>query len=233
MLGYHSRIMKLAIDHLVIAAADLDSGTEYVARLLGVAPAGGGAHPRMGTHNRVLGMAGGLYLEVIAIDPDAEAPARPRWFGLDQGAVRARLEQGPYLAHWAARVEAPLDLTQMQAEHPDRLAPAIPMSRGDLRWRLTVPEDGSLPAWREAGHAAGDGLLPTLIQWDVPNYPGLSLARPDLALVELSGRHPQAGLLRQGLAWVGADHLIHLEQADGPPRLSARIQTPRGEQVLA
>ena len=25
MLGYHSRIMKLAIDHLVIAAADLDA----------------------------------------------------------------------------------------------------------------------------------------------------------------------------------------------------------------
>lgn len=233
MLGYHSHIMKLAIDHLVIAAPDLASGTGYVAGLLGIAPSGGGAHPRMGTHNRVLGMAGGIYLEVIAIDPNAEPPSRPRWFGLDQPAMRARLEQGPFLAHWAARVEAPLDLTRMQAEHPDRLAPAIPMSRGDLRWRLTVPEDGSLPAWREAGHAAGDGLLPTLIQWDVPNYPGLSLARPDLALVELSGRHPQAGLLRQGLAWMGADHLIHLEQADGPPRLSARIQTPRGEQVLA
>lgn len=225
--------MKLAIDHLVIAAADLDSGTRYVAERLGIAPAGGGAHPRMGTHNRVLGMAAGIYLEVIAIDPQAEPPARPRWFGLDQDAVRARLAQGPYLAHWAARVEAPLDLSRMQAEHPDRLAPAIAMTRGALRWRLTVPDDGSLPAWREAGVAAGDGLLPTLIQWDVPDYPGVSLPRQDLALLRLSGSHPQAGLLRQGLAWMGADHLIELEQADGPPRLSAQIATAQGLRTLS
>jgi hypothetical protein len=225
--------MKLAIDHLVIAAADLDSGTRYVAERLGISPAGGGAHPRMGTHNRVLGMAEGIYLEVIAIDPQAEPPARPRWFGLDQDAVRARLAQGPYLAHWAARVEAPLDLSRMQAEHPDRLAPAIAMTRGALRWRLTVPDDGSLPAWREAGVAAGDGLLPTLIQWDVPDYPGVSLPRQDLALLRLSGSHPQAGLLRQGLAWMGADHLIELEQADGPPRLSAQIATAQGLRTLS
>ncbi|RAP62813.1 glyoxalase [Achromobacter sp. HZ01] len=225
--------MKLAIDHLVIAAADLDSGTRYVAERLGISPAGGGAHPRMGTHNRVLGMAEGIYLEVIAIDPRAEPPARPRWFGLDQDAVRARLAQGPYLAHWAARVEAPLDLSRMQAEHPDRLAPAIAMTRGALRWRLTVPDDGSLPAWREAGVAAGDGLLPTLIQWDVPDYPGVSLPRQDLALLRLSGSHPQAGLLRQGLAWMGADHLIELEQADGPPRLSAQIATAQGLRTLS
>ena len=69
--------MKLAIDHIVIAAADLDSGSEYVAGILGIAPQGGGAHPRMGTHNRVLGMADGVYLEVIAIDPDAPPPPRP------------------------------------------------------------------------------------------------------------------------------------------------------------
>lgn len=225
--------MKLAIDHLVIAAADLDSGTRYVAERLGISPAGGGAHPRMGTHNRVLGMAEGIYLEVIAIDPRAEPPARPRWFGLDQDAVRARLAQGPYLAHWAARVEAPLDLSRMQAEHPDRLAPAIAMTRGALRWRLTVPDDGSLPAWREACVAAGDGLLPTLIQWDVPDYPGVSLPRQDLALLRLSGSHPQAGLLRQGLAWMGADHLIELEQADGPPRLSAQIATAQGLRTLS
>ncbi|WP_454669619.1 VOC family protein [Achromobacter kerstersii] len=225
--------MKLTIDHLVIAAADLASGTEYVADLLGIAPQGGGAHPRMGTHNRVLGMADGVYLEVIAIDPDAPAPERPRWFGLDQGAMRARLEQGPFLAHWAARVEAPLDLTHMQAEHPDRIAPVIPMTRGDLRWRLTVPDDGSLPVWREAGHTVGDGLLPTLIQWDVDAFPAVSLPRQPLKLLRLTGHHPQAGLLRQGLTWMGADTLIDLEQTDGPPRLTALIDTPHGQKTLA
>ncbi|MFY1842903.1 VOC family protein [Achromobacter xylosoxidans] len=225
--------MKLALDHLVVAAADLDSGTRHVAGLLGIAPTGGGAHPRMGTHNRVLGMANGVYLEVIAIDPDAAAPQRPRWFGLDQAAMRARLAEGPFLAHWAARVEAPADLSAWQARHPDRIAPAIPMTRGDLRWRLTVPDDGSLPAWREAGATAGDGLLPTLIQWDVDAYPGVSLPRQPLTLVALAGTHPRAALLRQGLAWLCADALIAIEQADGPPRLQAAIETDRGIRILA
>ncbi|CAB3923183.1 VOC family protein [Achromobacter deleyi] len=224
--------MKLVLDHLVVAAADLDSGTRHVADLLGIAPAGGGAHPRMGTHNRVLGMAGGVYLEVIAIDPDAPAPQRPRWFGLDQPALRARLADGPFLAHWAARVAAPDDLSDWQARHPDRIAPAIPMTRGDLRWRLTVPDDGSLPSWRDGDQAAGDGLLPTLIQWDVDAYPGVSLPRQALTLQSLAGTHPRAALLRQGLAWLGADHLITIDQADGPPRLQARIETAQGVKTL-
>ena len=78
----------LRLDHLVISARTLDEGTQYVADTLGVAPAGGGAHPLMRTHNRLLNLWGGVYLEVIAVDPDAEAPAsgveaRPRLFALD------------------------------------------------------------------------------------------------------------------------------------------------------
>ena len=59
----------LRLDHLVISARTLDEGTQFVADTLGVAPAGGGAHPLMRTHNRLLNLWGGAYLEVIAIDP--------------------------------------------------------------------------------------------------------------------------------------------------------------------
>ena len=45
-----------------------------ICALLGVPMAGGGKHPLMGTHNRLIGL-GDLYLEVISIDPDA--PPRP------------------------------------------------------------------------------------------------------------------------------------------------------------
>ncbi|QET01008.1 MULTISPECIES: VOC family protein [Cupriavidus] len=227
--------MTLALDHLVIAAPDLDTGADYVAAALGVAPAGGGAHARMGTHNRVLGMYGGVYLEVIAIDPAAtgqHAPERPRWFGLDGELVQQRLRDGPFLLHWAARVERPADLSRWQAQYPDRIAPAIPMSRGHLHWRLTVPDDGSLPAWRGEAASAGEGVFPTLIQWDVADYPGRSLPRQDLALRRLHGSHPHAELLRQGLAWIGADHLIAIEQTDGVPLLRAEIETPNGVKTL-
>jgi hypothetical protein len=46
----------LRLDHLVISARTLDEGTQYVADTLGVAPAGGGAHPLMRTHNRLLNL---------------------------------------------------------------------------------------------------------------------------------------------------------------------------------
>ena len=117
--------MKLVIDHIVVAAPDLDSGARH-RQAAGRGAARGGAHPRMGTHNRVLGMAGGMYLEVIAIDPDAAAPERPRWFGLDEPAMRERLRGGPFLAHWAARVALPDDLSAWQARHPSASRPPFP-----------------------------------------------------------------------------------------------------------
>lgn len=224
--------MPLALDHLVIAAATLDAGAQYVADTLGVTPAGGGKHTAMGTHNRLLGLYGGVYLEVIAIDPDAEAPARPRWFGLDAGEMQRRLAQGPFLAHWVARVERPADLSAWQGQYPERIAPVIPMTRGDLRWRITVPADGSLPGWPASDpELAGDGVLPTLIQWDVPTHPSALLPKQDLALRGLVATHPRSGEIGQALAWLGADGLIDVEAGD-VPALRADIETPQGIRTL-
>jgi len=227
--------MKLALDHLVIAAPDLESGAQYVADQLGVSPRPGGSHPGMATHNRLLGLFGDCYLEVIAPDPAAPVPQRPRWFGLDSEAVRQRLAGGPFLLHWVARVERPTDLGQWQAQYPRLIAPVMPMTRGHLHWRITVPDDGSLPAWTgesdESG-PAGDGLFPTLIQWDTAERPGTQLPRQDLALRALRGRHPRAALLQQGLDWLGAGSLIAVEHGDGAPELIAEIETPQGVRTL-
>lgn len=85
---------SLTLDHLVVAARTLEEGVAYVADTLGIEPAGGGAHPSMRTHNRLFGLWGRAYLEVIAADPDAPAPAdgrpRPRLFGLDDPAKIGR-----------------------------------------------------------------------------------------------------------------------------------------------
>lgn len=228
----------LELDHLVVAARTLEEGTRFIADTLGVEPAGGGAHAAMGTHNRLLGLWGGAYLEVIAIDPEAEhanhddaaSPARPRWFGLDDPAILARLEQGPYLAHWVARVPRPKDLGRWQAQYPARIAPVIPMARGDLTWRLTVPEDGAFPTWQ----GAGDGIVPTLIQWDTIAHPSARLPVAGLALKALKARHPRAEEVRAQLEWLGAAHLIELESAtDGIATLTAEIETPAGLRTLA
>jgi hypothetical protein len=213
----------LSLDHLVIAARTLDEGAQFIATTLGATPVAGGAHPLMRTHNRLLNLWGGTYLEVIAIDPDASgAPAQPRarWFALDDPATRARLERGPYLAHWVARVERPRSLARWQAQYPERIAPIVPMTRGEFAWSLCVPQDGAFPSW----HGAGDGLMPTLIQWDTPRHPAAQLPPTGLRLASLNGWHPRADELRAQLDWLGVSPLIRLEATDGEPMLAAEIE---------
>lgn len=220
----------LRIDHLVVSARTLDEGTQYVADTLGIAPSGGGAHPSMRTHNRLLNLWGGAYLEVIAIDPDAapSADARPRLFALDDPAVQARLAKGPYLSHWVARVERPKNLALWQQQYPERISTVVPMTRGDFTWSLTVADDGAFPCWQ----GVGDGVAPSLIQWDTPRHPSDLLPETGLALKALKGWHRQADIVAQQLQWLGAAPLIVLESTDGAPALAAEIETPSGLRTL-
>ncbi len=82
------RMSKL--DHLAIVAPTLEEGVAYVEKTLGVPMAAGGKHPEMGTHNRLLRLGDDIYLEVIAVDPEAPRPERPRWFGLDDSEATVR-----------------------------------------------------------------------------------------------------------------------------------------------
>jgi hypothetical protein len=194
------------IDHLVIRAGDLDVGSTYVAQTLGIELAGGGAHPAMGTHNRLAGV-GDAYLEVISIDPDATAPDRPRWFALDEMPAGA----APRLCAWIARVDEPVATEQT--------GPALALSRGDLSWRVTVRGDGHMP-YDDAG--------PALISWDgaAPAI-GPSGAR----LVSLIAIHPDPGPLRDSLAAIDLAAPVSVVQGD-EPGLAAGFDTPLGPRVI-
>jgi hypothetical protein len=219
----------LELDHLVIAARTLEEGERFIAGKLGIEVTGGGAHPLMRTHNRLLNLWGGAYLEVIAVDPDAaviETP-RPRLFALDDPAQRKRLEAGPQLVHWVVRVNRPKLLARWQAQYPERIPAVVPMTRGAYTWDLTVPVDGAFPAWQ----GAGDGLLPSLIQWDTPQHPSASLPETGIALKSLTGFHPRAHLISEQLAWLGASHLMQVEVTAGAPVLVAEFELPDGSIV--
>ncbi|MEL6680415.1 MAG: VOC family protein [Pseudomonadota bacterium] len=138
------------IDHLVFGASRLAEGEAWMTAQLGVPAAAHGRHALMSTHN-ALWRLDDCYLEVIAVDPDAPDPGRPRWYGLDDPAVRARLAEGPGLLTWVVEVD---DLAAANgADHGS----ALRVTRDALSWQLTVPEDGRLRA---------EGTLPTLIVWD-------------------------------------------------------------------
>lgn len=181
------------IDHLVIGTNDLASGTDWTESRLGAACDGGGAHPLMGTHNRLMRLAGGPYLEVIAIDPDASSPGRPRWFTLDREKTKSRFATGPGALCWVAAVS---DIETAVRQCGYDCGQITTVTRGDLQWRLTIPDDGSLPA---------GGVLPSLIEWPEGMHPVASLAETDIYLDTIHLTHPdpahiEACLDRLGLA---------------------------------
>ncbi len=206
-------------DHLVLATRDLDAGTAWLEEHLGVKLAVGGRHRRMGTHNRLLRLGDRFYLELIAIDPQVPPPDRPRWFGLD---VPLPASERPRLIHWVARSD---DIERDAAASSEALGEILPMERDDFRWRITVPADGHLP---------GDGLLPTLIQWDSPLHPALRLPDAGCRLMKLEGFHPRPTLIQMGLAALGVPTRldVHAAAGDEPAQLVAYLRTPDGLREL-
>lgn len=156
----------------------------------------------MGTHNRLLNLGGGAYLEIIAVDPEAPAPGRPRWFALDHYTGK------PRLLTWVARTVA------LEGYPALELGPVRKASRGDLQWQ-TIPEDGCLH-W--------GGALPDSVG---PQHPTDTLPDTGYRLVAWKLRHPSP--VAPVLQRLGLEPLI--EPAD-QPGLWALIQTPTGRMVL-
>lgn len=203
------------IDHLVVATLDLADGARWLEEKLGAPLAPGGVHAAMGTHNRLLRLGAKLYLELVAIDPAGNLPGRPRWFGLDDPALQSRLAQRPHLIHWVARGD---DLSrEAMPAHGDILA----MQRGHYRWRITVPADGRLP---------DDGLLPTLIQWDVPTHPAEGLPDSGCTLLKLESFHAAPARLAADLACLDLARELAVFPAEPgePAQLVAYLKTPSG-----
>src|SRR5260221_8370108 len=164
------------LDHLVVAARTVEEGARWVEERLGAPTVAGGKHPLMGTHNRLLSLGPQRYLEVIAIDPQAPAPRRARWFDLDSPAMRERLDSGPALIHWVERTE---DIEAALHADPGGIE-ILSAARGPYRWRIGVPRDGARP---------GACAQATLIQWDRKRHPASDLAASsaELAALEHAG----------------------------------------------
>jgi hypothetical protein len=210
--------MPCVIDHLVITAPSLVTGTAFIQRTLCVAPQPGGQRPKMGTHNLLLRLGDTAYLEVIALDPAAPAPQRPRWFALDSLSADAP----PALATWVARTS---DIAATATASEEALGPVETMSRGALEWLITIPPDGAMPL---------NGVGPALIQWRSPDHPASLLADQGLMLTRLNLYHPQPDRvirLLHSLEFLGPVEVLPTA-AGTPPRLEAFITTPQGVRVL-
>ena len=200
-----------------MTAPTLEGGVEYVADCLGVLPVPGGVHPRMGTHNALVRLGTSQYLEVIAIDPSAPRPSRPRWFELDR-----LFDQTPRLATWMILTS---NLAGALARVSLPLGPAEEMSRGTLAWRVTMPADGRLVL---------DGSAPGVIQWSGSGHPSAMLPESGCALLDLTVQHKSIEQVEALLREVDFDGPVTLRTPEGEDgsRLCARIQTPHGVRVI-
>lgn len=223
--------MKSYLDHLVVIAPDLASGAAWCEALLGVSPAAGGAHPLMGTHNRLVRLEGDAfadaYLEIIAIDPAANPERKPplaRWFDLDDPALMARIAaRGPQLAHWVVRTDNVAAATDSWARLGIDRGPALAASRmsaaGLLTWKITVRDDGARLL---------DGCLPTLIEWG-PVHPAPALTAQGVVLEALSLSHPEAARIERAFSAIGLEGVA---VRHGPAGLSASLSSRAGRPLL-
>ncbi len=205
--------MAVEFDHLAVSAATLAQGVEYVEDLLQVTLAKGGEHPQMGTHNRLLSLGPSVYLEVIAINPEAADPDRARWFDLD------RFSGDPRITNWIVQCD---DLDAAIALSPAGIGEVMALKRADLRWRMAVPLDGQLPF---------DGGYPALIAWDGAAHPAARLPDQGCRLLDFNIYHPDSNGLRRALKPVFDGDTVSIIAAD-TVRFEAQIQTKTGMRLL-
>ncbi len=204
--------MTLTFDHLAVSARTVDEGVAWVEAALGVPMAGGGQHPKVGTHNRLLGL-GDVYLEVIAADPAIPKIARARLFDLDH------FSGPPRLTNWVARCD---DLATALAASPAGTGAPVALARGDFQWEMSVPDAGKLPF---------DGGFPALIQWYGDLHPTQRLPDAGVRLMRFEIAHPAANALRKALAGRCDDARVIFTAGPGFA-MRAEFETPHGLRVL-
>lgn len=210
------------IDHIVIAAHTLEQGIEYIQAELGVEIPEGGFHATMGTHNHLMQLGNEAYLELIAINPDAEIPPHPRWFGLDEQLMRESLKESPRLITWVMNTP---DIEDVRQSANFDIGNPTELQRNNLRWQFALPDDGRLLA---------NGMLPYVIQWHSQPHPANTMADLACRLRSLRIYHNRPRWLQQRLESTGAQSLVEIHPLDDSqsPYLSASIETPVGLKTL-
>ncbi|HEY2930253.1 MAG TPA: VOC family protein [Acidobacteriota bacterium] len=208
---------RAAVDHLLLGAADLDRGIEWVEKLTGMKAVRGGSHPGVGTRNALISLGGRRYLEIIAPDP-AQAAYN---FPID---VRALAE--PRLITWAA---ATSDITAV-AKNAHEAGQQILGPRDGTRAR----PDGKVLQWKSLGVMNKFGMqgvepIPFFIQWaaDSPHPSQDSPKGCELQSFEIE--HPDPAGVSEALKKLGIGAKV---RRAGKAALKATVKTPRGRVKL-
>lgn len=214
-------LQVLKLDHLTVIAPTLAEGVSHVRECLDLDVPFGTRHEYMGTHNHRLQLGAGVYLEIVALDPEGVLPGRARWFGLDaREQVRADWEDGRRLRGFVASTT---DIEAVVSRHGDVFGEVVALPFAQPEFAFSIPEDGSLPL---------DGAAPSLI--DHKDEPTSMADIPDLGaqLLALTLEHPQPGAVAALYRELALDRSPEIVQG-AQIRYLAKIMTPSGPRDLS
>ena len=210
--------MKAKIDHLVIGADNLISGTSILEKKLNTKLLPGGEHNVMGTHNNLLKLQSEIYLEVIANNPNADKPARPRWFSLDEDNIIEKIKVTPRALCWVLEVKNIEDTVKNCGYNPGEI---LQLSRDSMNWKVTVPPDGKL---------IDNGILPILIEWNKDQHPSKKLSDSSVSLNKISLYHQDPKKIKKIISnLIQSDFIQVLE---GPPKIELILTTQNGKIII-
>jgi len=205
------------VDHVTFAVgpAGLLAESQRLGDLLGERPRDGGFHPRFGTRNHILPLAGDRYIEIVEVLEHPAAEKAP--FGQ---AVRARSEMGGGWLGWVISVED-ISLFERRLERE-----AVPGMRH-------FP-DGRRLEWQQIGVRGllADPQLPFFIHWlsDHEVQPKALKGQIELVELEIAGDRTRVeDWLGTGVGQVFDGVRLNFTSPNGQPGLiAATFSTPGG-----
>ncbi len=207
-------MMKVALDHLLWAAPDLDAGSALFERITGIAPVIGGTHPGFGTRNALTSLSDDEYLEIIAPDPIQDLAGTT-------GAIIAEMAR-PQMLTFALRItdleavgQAARD-AGVAVEGPINMSRATPEG-GRLDWRVLRLADDRWP-----------GQLPFFIDWKDTPHPARTTSG-GCRLDDIYALTPDPQALRRVYSAIGCDVPVLAGAVNG---FVATLTGPNGKVVL-
>ena len=210
--------MNSRIDHVVIGASNLISGTKILEAKLNTKFSSGGEHKIMGTHNKLLKLQSNIYLEVIANNPRLDPPSRPKWFSLDESNIKKRIKNSPRALCWVVEVDNLEDTLKNCGYNPGEI---LQLSRDDLTWKVTIPSDGKL---------VENGVLPILIEWPSNQHPSKKLNDSEVSISKLNLFHPEPDKIKNIISNLIHSDLIHIYK--GLSKIEFILSTENGKIII-
>ena len=206
------------LDHIMLAAPDLEAAVVDFERRTGVRPSEGGRHPGQGSRNVLATLGNGCYLEIIGPDLSQDrtnnlgevlshltAPTLLK-FAVGTHDIAAAHQRASKLGLW------PLASSSARADGPFAMSRMLPTGEV-LKWRLLLLGSGDY-----------EGYVPFFIQWDSEPHPSRTAAT-GCALERFWIEHPNAA----GLAKLYSELEVTIDVLPADqPRLNLALHTPKG-----